>query len=79
MFPLFCILFLLINLWRKKWTYVLRILKNLLSNKCYDWFLGFIKFWSSQRKTENTVSHLYFDEKSYYSEKNTCDNAYCFG
>ena len=25
-------------------------------------FSGFIKFWSSKRKTENTMSHLYFKD-----------------
>ena len=27
----------------------------------YDLFSG-IKFWSSERNTENTISHLYFNE-----------------
>ena len=38
----------------------------------YDGFLG-IKFWSSDRNTENTMSHLYFNEDSDYPEKNTCE------
>ena len=33
----------------------------------YDRFSG-IKFWSSERNTENTMLHLYFNEKSDYSE-----------
>ena len=36
----------------------------------YDRFLG-IKFWSSDRNTENTVSQLYVNEDSYYSEEKT--------
>ena len=47
--------------------------ENLL-NKCYNHFLGFIKFWSRERTTENTISGLYFHEESDYSEKNKCDN-----
>ena len=40
-----------------------------------DRFLGFIKFWYNERNTENnTMSHLYFNEESDYSEENTCDN-----
>ena len=46
---------------------------NLL-NKCYDHFSSFIKFSSSERNTENTISDLYFNEKSDYSEENTSDN-----
>ena len=38
----------------------------------YDRFWG-IKFWSSERNTENTMSHLYFNEESNYSEENTCE------
>ena len=34
----------------------------------YDRFSG-IKFWSSERNTENTMLHLYFNEKSDYSEE----------
>ena len=34
----------------------------------------FFKFWSSEKNTENTMSHLYFNEESDYSEENTCDN-----
>ena len=40
----------------------------------YDHFSGFIKFWPSERNTENTMSHLYFNEESDYSEENTCDS-----
>ena len=36
----------------------------------YDRFSGFIKFWSSERNTENTTPHLYFNEESDYA----CDN-----
>ena len=39
----------------------------------YDRFWSLIKFWSSERNTENTMSHLYFNEESDYSEENTCD------
>ena len=31
----------------------------------------FIKFWSSERITENAMSHLYFNEESDYFEENT--------
>ena len=27
-----------------------------------------------KKNTENTMSHLYFNEESDYSEENTCDN-----
>ena len=40
----------------------------------YDRFSGFIRFWSIEKNTENTMPHLYFHEKSDYSEENTCDN-----
>ena len=41
----------------------------------YDHFSGFIEFLSSERNTENNMmSHLYFNEKSDYSEENTCDH-----
>ena len=33
-----------------------------------------IKFSSSERITENTMLHLYFNEESHYSEENTCKN-----
>ena len=49
-------------------------IRNLLLNKYYDRFSGFTKFWSSEINTENTMSQLYFNEESYYSEENTCDN-----
>ena len=39
----------------------------------YDRFSG-IKFWSSVGNSENTMSYLYFDEDSDYSEENTCEN-----
>ena len=39
----------------------------------YDRFSG-IKFWSSDRNTENTMSLIYFNEGSDYSEENTCEN-----
>ena len=38
-----------------------------------DRFSG-IKFWSSERNTENTMSHLYYNEDSDYSEENACEN-----
>ena len=31
------------------------------------------KFWSSEN-TENTMSHLYFNEESDYFKENTCEN-----
>ena len=34
----------------------------------------FIKFWSSERNIENTMSNLYFNKESDYSEDNTCEN-----
>ena len=39
----------------------------------YDRFSG-IKFWSSERNTENTMSHLYSNEKSDYFKENTYEN-----
>ena len=33
-----------------------------------------IKFWSSERNTENTMSHLYFNEESGYFKDNACEN-----
>ena len=39
----------------------------------YDRFSG-IKFWSSERNTENTMSNLYFNEDSDYSEENKHEN-----
>ena len=39
----------------------------------YDRFSG-VKFWSSDRNTENKMSHLYFNEDNDYSEENTCEN-----
>ena len=44
----------------------------------YKWicclFSSFIKFWSSERKTENTTSDLYFNEETDYSKENTSEN-----
>ena len=45
-----------------------------LLNKCYDRFSSVIKFRSNERNTGNTMSDLYFDEESDYSEENACDN-----
>ena len=39
----------------------------------YDRFSG-IEFWSSDMNTENTMSHLYFNEDNDYSEENTFEN-----
>ena len=39
----------------------------------YDCFSG-VKFLSSDRNTENTMSHLYFNENSDYSEENTYES-----
>ena len=41
---------------------------------CYDRFWSFIKFWSREINTDNTMSDLYFNEESNYSEENTSDN-----
>ena len=40
----------------------------------YIVFQVFIELWSSERITENTMSHLYFNEESDCSEENTCEN-----
>ena len=43
---------------------------------CYEMpgrFSG-IKFWSSERNTENAMPHLYFNEESGYSDENACEN-----
>ena len=45
-----------------------------LLEACMIVFHAFIKFWSIERNTENTMSHLYFNEESDYSEENTCEN-----
>ena len=45
-----------------------------LDIKCTIVFQVFIKFWSSERNTENTMSQLYFNEEIDYSEENTCEN-----
>ena len=50
----------------------MRIIRNLLI--MYNRFSGLYKFWFSERITENTVSHLNFNEESDYSEESTCDN-----
>ena len=42
--------------------------------KCMIVFQVAIKFWSSDRNTENTMPHLYFSEDSDYSEENKCEN-----
>ena len=39
----------------------------------YDRFSG-IQYWSSERKTENAMSYIYFNKDSDYSEENTCEN-----
>ena len=33
-----------------------------------------MKFWSSERNTENTMSDLYLNEESHYSQENTSSN-----
>ena len=37
-------------------------------------FQVFIKFWSSERNTENTMSQLCLNEESDHSVENTCKN-----
>ena len=71
--PRLYIFFWLINPWRKKWTYVLKYDVNLL-NKCFDHFSNLIKFWFSERNTENAMSDIYFNGEIDYSEENTSDN-----
>ena len=39
----------------------------------HDRFSG-TKFCSSERNTENTMSHLYFNEESDYCTENTAEN-----
>ena len=39
----------------------------------HDRFSG-IKFWFSERNSENAKSHLYFNEDNDYSEENTREN-----
>ena len=56
------------------WTPVSPFYVWLLLNKCYNHFSGYIKLWSSERNTENTISLFYFKEESDYSEENTCEN-----
>ena len=71
--PRLYIFFWLINPWRKIWTYVLKYEVNLL-NKCFDHFSNLIKFWFSERNTENAMSDIYFNGEIDYSEENTSDN-----
>ena len=33
-----------------------------------------IKFWSSERNTENEMSNLHFNEESFYFDENTSEN-----
>ena len=40
----------------------------------YIVFQVFIELWSSERITENTMSHLYFNGESDCSEENTSEN-----
>ena len=37
-------------------------------------FQVFIKFWPSERNTEDTVSNFYLNEDGDHSEENTCKN-----
>ena len=37
-------------------------------------FQVFIQFWSRERNTENSMSHLYSNKESDSCEENTCDN-----
>ena len=39
----------------------------------YDSFSSFIKFWSTERNTENTMLDLCFNEEKDYSEENASD------
>ena len=39
----------------------------------YDRLSG-IKFWSSERNTENMMPHLYSNKKSDYFKENACEN-----
>ena len=52
----------------------MRIIRNLLLYKWHDYFPSLVKFWPSERNTENTVSDLYFNEENGYSEENTSGN-----
>ena len=47
---------------------------ELLEASCHDRFSSFIKFCSSKRNIENTISDLYFNENNHYFEEDTCDN-----
>ena len=67
--PIFTFYFWLINLWRNNEHMFWELLEA-----CMILFHVFIKFWSSERNTENTMSHLYFNEESDYSEENACDS-----
>ena len=40
-------------------------------------FLVFIKFWSSRRNTENTITLLFLNEESDHFEENACKNEVC--
>ena len=46
---------------------------ELLETCYYDLFSSFIKFWCSERNTENTMPDLYFNEESDYSEQNASE------
>ena len=39
----------------------------------YNWFLG-IKYCDPVKEILKMMSHLYFNDKSDYSEENTCEN-----
>ena len=67
--PTLTFYFSLVNLWRKYWTYVLRIIIIIILVICHDRNSSFIKFRPSQRDTENTMSDLYFNKKIDYSEE----------
>ena len=42
---------------------------ELLEASCMIASQVFLKFWYGERNTENTMSHLYFNEESDYSEE----------
>ena len=64
----FTFYFWLINLWRNNEHMFWELLEA-----CVIVFHAFIKFWSSEGNTENTMSHLYFNEESDYSEENATE------
>ena len=68
--PVFTFHFWLINLWRKQCAYIVRIIRILYSMIVLQVSLNF----DPAINTENTVSDLYFNEESDYSEENTSDN-----